>query len=107
MGRFLLHQDNAPAHTSLVTQATLAELGINTLSHPPYSPDLSPCDFYLFPTIKADLRGKRYEDVEDLPVVVRESIRKIPTEDFKKCFTSWVLRWEKCIKFQGEYFEKM
>lgn len=86
---------------------TLTDLGIDTLQHPPYSPDLAPCDFYLFPTIKADLRGKHFDDVADLPVVVRECIRKIPVNDYRKCFESWVNRWEKCVRYSGEFFEKL
>ena len=105
--RFLLHHDNAPSHSAAITQSTLADLGIETLSHPPYSPDLAPCDFYLFPTIKAQLRGRKFDDVDDLPVIVRETIRRIAPEDYKNCFYSWVRRWEKCVRCAGEYFEKM
>ncbi len=92
MDKFVLHHDNAPSHTSIVTQTTLADLGIDTLQHPPYSPDLAPCDFYLFPTLKADLRGKRFDDVADLPVAVRECIRRIPSNDYRTCFDTWVNR---------------
>lgn len=106
-GKFYLHHDNATPHTSSFTKSVLAEKKIRTVGHPPYSPDLAPCDFWLFPTIKRDLRGRRFDDVDDLPVVVRESIRKIPTGDFKNCFKSWVERHHKCIKHGGEYFEKI
>ncbi len=104
---FILHHDNAPSHTSVITKATLTQMNIDTLQHPPYSPDLAPCDFYLFPTIKSEMRGKRFDDVDDLPVAVREVIRQIPAADYRKCFATWVSRWEKCIKHSGEYFEKM
>jgi histone-lysine N-methyltransferase SETMAR len=105
-GKFFLHHDNATPHTSSVTRSVLAERGIGTIAHPPYSPDLAPCDFWLFPTIKRDLRGHRFDDVEDLPVVVRECVRRIPSGDFKNCFNSWVHRHQKCVKYVGEYFEK-
>jgi len=50
-GVLLLH-DNAPAHRALATQKKLAYLGFNCLDHPPYSPDLAPSDYHLFPGLK-------------------------------------------------------
>lgn len=47
-----LHMNNTPAHTALATKAFLDENGLKTLPHPPHSPDLSPCDFWLFPVLK-------------------------------------------------------
>jgi len=47
--KVLFHHDNAPAHTSALAQGKLVELGYELLPHPPYSPDLAPCDFFLFP----------------------------------------------------------
>ena len=59
-GLYILH-DNAPAHRSAVVIEYLEEHNIKTLPHPAYSPDLSPCDFWLNPYIKAYLQrlGKR------------------------------------------------
>jgi len=51
-GDWFLHHDNAPAHTALSVTRYLASLGWAVVPHPPYSPDLSPCDFFLFPTMK-------------------------------------------------------
>src|SRR5215469_6301242 len=45
---WLLHHDNAPSHTSVLTQQFLAKYKIAVIPHPPYSPDLAPCDFFLF-----------------------------------------------------------
>ena len=58
-GLNILH-DNAPAHRSAVVTEYLEEHNIKTLPHPAYSPDLSPCDFWLNPYIKAYLRGRRF-----------------------------------------------
>ena len=52
----LLH-DNAPAHNSKVAKSKHAEYGIEVLPHPPYSPDLALCDFWLFQKLKDHLRG--------------------------------------------------
>ena len=55
-----LLQDNAPAHTSEVVKTFLENKGVELLPHPPYSPDLAPCDFWLFPNLKKHLQGRRY-----------------------------------------------
>lgn len=52
-----LHHDNAPAHTAAATREFLASEGVQLMSHPLYSPDLAPCDFFLFPHVKKQLRG--------------------------------------------------
>ena len=48
--------DNAPAHRALATQKKLAYLGFQCLDHPPYSPDLAPSDYHLFPGLKKQLK---------------------------------------------------
>ena len=45
----LLLQDNAPSHTSQVVMTAATECIFEIMSHPPYSPDMAPSDFYLFP----------------------------------------------------------
>ena len=57
----LLLQDNAPAHTSQVAMTAATECRFDFLPHPPYSPDMAPSDFYLFPKLKSYLRGTQYE----------------------------------------------
>jgi len=48
----LFLHDNAPAHSSHTGQAALLEVGFEEMSHPPYSPNLAPSDYYLFPNLK-------------------------------------------------------
>ena len=55
--RVHFHQDNAPVHNSILVTDYLTQMGIKTVPHPPYSPDLAPCDFWLFPKLKENLRG--------------------------------------------------
>ena len=51
-GEWLLHQDNVPAHTELSVRQFLTKNRMTRALHPPYSPDLAPCDFFLFPRMK-------------------------------------------------------
>ena len=53
----LLLQDSAHAHTSQFAMTAATECGFEILPHPPYSPDMAPSDFYLFPILKSHLRG--------------------------------------------------
>ena len=57
---WLLHHDNAPAHNTLGIWEFLAKNNIAVLEQPPYSPDLTPCDFYLFPKLKEVIKGTRF-----------------------------------------------
>ena len=65
-GNCLLHDDNAPCQRASVTREFLAHNTIITLSHPPYSPDLALCDFFLFPKMKLQLKVRRFERVEEI-----------------------------------------
>ena len=71
----------------------------------PYSPDLAPCDFWLFPKLKSALKGQIFVDLSDIQRNVKTLLRGIPENDFQGCFRQWHHRLTKCIASQGEYFE--
>ena len=102
---WLLHHDNAPAHTSLVVREFLAKNSITLMEHPPYSPDLAPCDFYLFPKCKMLIRGKHFGAVEAIKKQTTNLLKSITKDDLQRCFQQWKKRWQKCILLEGEYFE--
>ena len=77
------HQDNAPVHNCiLVTDYLTTKMGIKTVPHPSYSPDLGPCDFCLF----SMLRGCRYETIEETKEAVTKVIDTLTQEDFHGSF---------------------
>ena len=80
-------------------------MGIKTVSHPPYSPDLAPRDFCLFPKLKEKLRGCRYETIEEMKEAVTKVIDTLPQEDFHGAFQKLLERYNKCIAAGGDYFE--
>ena len=102
---FLLHQDNAPCHVAVPTLAKFGEWGIELLAHPPYSPDLAPSDFALFPKLKDDLRGRRFGNLELLKVEAKCLLRSYPDDFYEQIFADLVTRWKKCIAMGGAYFE--
>ena len=76
-------------------------MGIKTVPHRPYSPDLVPCDFWLLPK----LRGCRYETTEEIKAAVTKVIDTLKQEDFDGAFQKLLEQYEKCIAAGGNYLE--
>ena len=76
-------------------------MGIKTVPHRPYSPDLGPCDFCYFPK----LRGSRYETIEVVKEAVTKVIDTLAQEDFHGAFQKLLERFNKCIAAGGDYLE--
>ena len=80
----------------------LTKIGIKTVPQPPYSPDLAPCDFCLFPK----LRGCRlYETNEEMKEAVTKVIDTLTQEDFHGAFQRLLERYNMCFATGGDYFE--
>jgi hypothetical protein len=75
-GQLFLHHDSAPSHTLLVVQQFLAEKNINVITQQPYSPDLVLSDFWLFPTLKMDLKGTYFIAMEDIKLNAMSEFRR-------------------------------
>jgi len=73
--------------------------------HPPYSPDLAPCDFWLFLKVKMTMKGKHFESIQDIEAATTAQLKTLTKEDFQNCFRKWQERWDKCVRSGGEYFE--
>jgi histone-lysine N-methyltransferase SETMAR len=102
---WFLHWDNAPVHTAATVQEYLAAKGVQMLRHPPYSPDLAPADFFLFPRVKTKLAGLSLKQ-ETFQKSWEGVVRTIPKEDFAAAFCQWMERCEKCVRIGGDYVEK-
>ena len=85
-GLWHFQYDNAPVHNSILVKDYLIKMGNKTVAHPPYSPDLAPCDFWFFPKLKEKLRGCRYERIEEMKEAVRKVIDTLTQEDFHGAF---------------------
>lgn len=102
---WVLHHDNAPAHSSLLIRDYCAKSETTVLPQPPYSPDLAPADFFLFPKLKSTLKGRRFDSIDAIKESSLEQLRAIPKEAYKSAFQSWKHRWQRCVVSKGEYFE--
>ena len=90
-----MHQSITPSLSQ-----TLTKMGIKTVPQPPYSPDLAPCDFCLFPK----LRGRHYESIEEMKEAVTKVIDTFTQEELHGAFQK-LLEWYKCIAAGGDYFK--
>ena len=104
-GRWHFHQNNAPVHNSIHVTDYLTKMGIETIGHPPYSPNIAPCDFWLFPKLKEKLIGCRYETTEEMKEAVTKVIDTLTQEDFHGAFQKLLERYNKYIAVRGDYFE--
>ena len=62
----------------------LAKHETKVIAQPPYSPDLAPCDFFLFPKLKYPLRGTRYESIRAIKRNSLKGLKAIPAEAYKR-----------------------
>ena len=74
-------------------------------THLPYSTDLSPCDYFLFPKLKLPLKGRLFVDVQDNQAAVTSSLRAISQEDVQRSFHSLLDRATCCFDAEGMHFE--
>ncbi|PNF37479.1 hypothetical protein B7P43_G14866 [Cryptotermes secundus] len=73
--------------------------------HPPYSPDLAPCNFFLFPKIKIKLMGRRFDAVEEIQVETQTVLNSLTKKAFQDSFQKWQKCWDRCMRSQGNCFE--
>ncbi len=101
----LLQQDNARPHTSVQTQATIRNLGFTVIPPPPYSPDLAPSDYWLFAAMKRPLRGRRYDNLQQLSSAVSKWVHDTPKDFFATGLGKLRERWTRCVQIRGEWVE--
>ena len=99
----LFFHDNAPAHRALATQRKQAYLGFQCFDHPPYSPDLAPSDYHLFPGLKKQFKGRHFCSDAEVIAAAETWLDGQPSEFFL-CGLQKLQQWaKKCIEFWGEY----
>jgi histone-lysine N-methyltransferase SETMAR len=93
--------DNVPAHRALTTRKKLAYLASN-LDHPPYSPDLAPSDYHLFPGLKKQLKGRHFSSDREI-IAAAETWLDGQTSEFLSDLQKLEKRAKKCIELRGEH----
>jgi hypothetical protein len=83
---WLIHHDNAPSHTSVVTGQFLAKHKIIVIPHAPYSPDFAPCDFFLFQKMKLKLKVRRFDTIEEIQAESQRVLDTVTEKNFQEVF---------------------
>ncbi|GFT88633.1 putative transposase [Trichonephila clavipes] len=83
----------------------LASKNIPDAPQPPYSPDLSPYNFFLFPKLKNYLKGYHFGILENIQTAVTDQLKAIPISEFHQCYEEWKKRLQRCVASEGSYFE--
>ena len=78
---FLLY-DNAPSHNAGIAKKFLVNRNVAVLHHPPYSPDLAPADYFLFPKSKFSIKGWHFQIVEEIQCAVTRELNNISKTAF-------------------------
>jgi len=102
---FIIHHDNAPAHRSFKISQFFGQEQHDNDPLPLYSPDLAPCDFFLFPKLKLRMKGRIFDTIEEIQEESQRVLDTIPKRDFQIFFQARQKRWDRCIRAKGEYFE--
>ena len=104
--KILFHQDNAIAQSSIKEMVKLDSLGYEFLSHPLYSSDLSPSDYYLFHNLKRWLQEKRFHTNEEVISETETYFAEFDKSYYSKGIKISEDRWKKCISHQDDYIEE-
>jgi hypothetical protein len=102
---FLLLHDNAPVHKAASFFQFLTSKYVTTLYHPPYSLDLSPPDYFIFPKLEMNLKGLHFADVAEIQEAVTDELKKVQKEEFSAAFQKMYDRAKACIYVTVAYFE--
>jgi hypothetical protein len=98
-----LHVDNAKPHNSKMSIERIEGLGFILVPQPPYSPDLAPCDFFLFGDLKQHLEEKHFTREDQMIAAVWDVFDKIPLQTFQDVIADWQYRLRRCIQLGVEY----
>ena len=102
---FFLPHDNDPAQSAAIIRQFMTQKEVATVNHPQYSSDLSPPDFFLFPKVKLQLKGARFDTIEWIQNVLTVQLNKISAEDFSNSMKKFETHANLCIISNGSYFE--
>ena len=102
----LLQQDNARVHTCKIAMDAVERNGYELIPHRAYSPDLAPSDYFLFPNLKKDIRGRHFWSNEEVVAEVEEWVRDKDPGFFSSGLMALEHRWSKCIILEGNNIEK-
>lgn len=101
----ILLDDNARPHTANLIRNKIAEFGWERLDHPAYSPDLAPSDFHLFRALEHFLRGKRFQNIEEMRMSLGQFFESKTQQFYGRGIQLLPEKWQQVIDLDGEYLD--
>jgi hypothetical protein len=101
-GNLIVHADNARPHKSKKVRQFMERNKMEMAPHPPYSPDLAPCDFFLFGAVKGRLQGRVFEEPDQLLTEVRALCQSYANQTLTRVFLDWMKRLRRTIDSDGD-----
>jgi histone-lysine N-methyltransferase SETMAR len=103
--KIIFYEDNSPSHKSVLVMGKLRDVHYELLEHPPYSPDLAPSDFCLFPKLKLFLAGQSFSSNQEASAGVEGYFADLTKNHYRDGIMALEHRWNKCISLKGDYVE--
>jgi histone-lysine N-methyltransferase SETMAR len=104
--KIIFHQDKAPTHKSVLAMGKFRDLHYELLQHLPYSPDLVPSDFYLFPKLKLFLAGRHFSSNQEVIAAVERYFADLTKNHCRDEIKALEHHWNKCTSLKKDYVEK-
>ena len=101
-----MQQDNVRVHTCKIAMDAVERKKYELISHPAYSPDLTPRDFFLFSNLTKDIHGCHFRSDEEVVTAVEEWVKGKDPDFFSSGLMALEHHWSKCITLEGNYIEK-
>jgi histone-lysine N-methyltransferase SETMAR len=103
---FHIHMDNCKIHNSKLMKEKLDEIRLNRWDHSPYSPDITPSDFWFFGRSKTEMKGQAFLSCEVAKILLLEMWARMDSGQLFSVFNEWMKRLEYVIESGGEYYTK-
>ena len=103
-GEAFVHMDNASPHNTPEVRTFMSTTNFIRMPQPPNSPDLAPCDYYLFSRLKQALEEEDTDDRETLLAAVNKILKTIPPDEWRRVFDNWITRLEWVIEHDGAFY---
>jgi hypothetical protein len=101
--RPIVHSDNATPHQAVASQSCFQRARFRHAPQSPCTPDIRPCDFFLFGDLKTKLKGQEFETMEDLQGWVDELRTKVTPDLMQRVYEHWIDRLNQVIRIDGDY----
>jgi hypothetical protein len=105
-GTFYVHMDHSKSHDGAKIQSKFDIKGLVRSPHPPYSPDLSPCDFWFFGMAKGEMKDREFYTVQDIRSQLAEIWTRLTFEDVQSVFLAMKIRLNWVTENGGVYYRE-